>query len=198
VRHERSGDGARGRESRGLWANRDFNVFWFGQTLSELGNAFALVALPLLVLPLLVLPLLVLPLLVLPLLVLPLLVLRATGSVAQMGLLTAIAGVGSICTGLFAGSLVDRLDRRRLMILCDLARIMLYGLIPVCWAVRPQVWLLYLVMALTSVFDMTFKVTYMTAVSNLVDGDRIVAANGRLETTNAIAYIVGPMLAGVV
>lgn len=47
-----------------LWANRDFTVFWCGQTLSELGNAFALVALPLLVLD-------------------------ATGSVARMGLLTA-------------------------------------------------------------------------------------------------------------
>ncbi|MBB5953905.1 MFS family permease [Saccharothrix tamanrassetensis] len=36
--------------SRPLRADRDFTVFWAGQTLSELGNSFALVALPLLVL----------------------------------------------------------------------------------------------------------------------------------------------------
>ncbi|HEU5470691.1 MAG TPA: MFS transporter [Actinophytocola sp.] len=153
--------------------DRDFTVFWFGQTLSELGNAFALVALPLLVL-------------------------HATGSVAQMGLLTAVAGAASIVTGVFAGSVVDRLDRRRLMIGCDLARMALFGLIPVVWAVSPQVWLLFVVMAFNSVFEMTFRIAYVTAVASLVDADRLVAANGRLETTNAVAFIAGPVLAGAV
>jgi Na+/melibiose symporter-like transporter len=127
---------------------------------------------------------------------LPLLVLHATGSVARMGLLTAVGGVASIGTGLFAGVLVDRVDRRRLMIICDLARLVLFGLIPVCWLAGPQVWLLYVVMALASVFDMIFEVAYVAVVPNLVAGSQIVAANGRLETTNAAAYIVGPMLAG--
>lgn len=155
-----------------LRANRDFTVFWAGQTLSELGNAFALVALPLLVLD-------------------------ATGSVARMGLLTAVAGVSSIVTGLFAGILVDRLPRRQLMIVCDVVRVVLFALIPVSWAVAgPQVWLLYAVMAAAAVFDMIFKVTYVAAVPNLVDPERIIDANGRLQTTNAIAFIVGPILAG--
>ncbi|MFI0773838.1 MFS transporter [Streptomyces sp. NPDC021212] len=155
-----------------LWADRDFTVFWCGQTLSELGNAFALVALPLLVLD-------------------------ATGSVARMGLLTAVAGAASIVTGLFAGILVDRLPRRQLMIVCDVVRVVLFALIPVSWAVAgPQVWLLYVVMAAAAVFDMVFKVTYVAAVPNLVDPERIIEANGRLQTTNAIAFIVGPMLAG--
>ncbi|WP_063734712.1 MFS transporter [Streptomyces sp. RTd22] len=155
-----------------LWADRDFTIFWCGQTLSELGNAFALVALPLLVLD-------------------------ATGSVAQMGLLTAVAGVASIATGLFAGILVDRLPRRQLMIVCDVVRVVLVALIPVSWAMAgPQVWLLYVVMAVAAVFDMVFKVTYVAAVPNLVDAERIIEANGRLTTTNAIAFILGPMLAG--
>jgi MFS family permease len=160
-------------EPRSLWTDRNFTIFWSVQTLSVLGNAFALVALPLLIL-------------------------RATGSVAQMGLLTAVAGVASIITGLFAGLLVDRVDRRRLMMLCDAARAVLYGLIPVCWAISPQVWLLYVVMALASVFDMIFRVAYVAAVVNLVHVSQIVSANGKMETTNAIAYIVGPMLAGLV
>jgi MFS family permease len=154
-----------------LRANRDFTVFWIGQTLSELGNAFALVALPLLVL-------------------------QQTGSVAQMGLLTGVAGVASIVTGVFAGLLVDRLDRRRLMIVCDVARSVLHASVPLCWLIGPQVWLLYLVMAATSVFGMTFSVGYVTAVPSLVGSDRIVEANGRLETTTATAYIVGPVAAG--
>jgi MFS family permease len=158
---------------RSLWTDRDFTIFWSVQTLSVLGNAFAWVALPLLIL-------------------------RATGSVAQMGLLTAVAGVTSIVTGLFAGLLVDRVDRRRLMILCDAARAVLYGVIPALWAFSPQVWVLYVVMALASVFDMIFRVAYVAAVANLVHPSQIVSANGRLETTNAIAYIVGPVLAGLI
>jgi predicted MFS family arabinose efflux permease len=152
---------------------RDFRIFWAGQTLSEFGNAFGLVALPLLIL-------------------------QATGSVAQMGLLTAVSSVASIGTGLFVGHLVDLADRRRLMIACDVARIVLYGTIAVTWAVAPHVWLLYVVMGLAAVFEMTFKITYVTAVASLVDTKDIVKANGRLETTNAIAYIVGPSLAGLV
>ncbi len=156
-----------------LWTNRDFIIFWAVQTVSEMGNGFALVALPLLVLD-------------------------ATGSVQQMGLLTAVAGVSSVVTGLFAGGLADRFDRRRLMIVADAVRMVLFGLVPVLWAIRPQVWPLFLAMAVASVFAMVFQITYVTAVPNLVDRDQIIEANGRLEATNALAFITGPMLAGLV
>ncbi|MGW0532459.1 MFS transporter [Streptomyces sp. NPDC003032] len=159
--------------ARSLRSNRDFSVFWAVQALSEVGNAFSLVALPLLVL-------------------------HTTGSAAQMGLLTAVAGVAALLTGLVGGAWADRFDRRRLLMLCDAARLVLYGVIPLCWALNPQIWLLYVVMALASVFEMLFRITYVTAVANLVDKEQIVAANGRLEATNAIAYIAGPALAGVV
>lgn len=159
--------------ARSLSANRDFSIFWAVQAVSEIGNAFSLVALPLLVL-------------------------HATGSAAQMGLLTAVAGAASLITGLVGGSWADRFDRRRLLMLCDAARLVLYGVIPVCWALSPQIWLLYVVMGLAAVFEMLFKITYVTAVANLVTRDQIIAANGRLEATNALAYIAGPALAGVV
>lgn len=162
-----------GTTSRSLWLSRDFVIFWFVQTVAELGRAFSLIAMPLLVL-------------------------RATGSIAQMGLLTAVASVGSVGTGLFAGLLADRMDRRKLMMVCDLARTVLYALIPIWWAITPQVWVLYVVMALSSVFGMIFQITYVTAVPNLVDRTQIVEANGRLEATNAIALVIGPMLAGMV
>ncbi|GLY72978.1 MFS transporter [Actinoallomurus iriomotensis] len=159
--------------ARSLRTDRNFAVFWFVQALSEVGNAFALVAVPLLVL-------------------------EATGSVARMGLLTATAGAASVVTGLFAGTLVDRFDRRRLMVLCEVARAVLYGLIPVCWAADPQMWLLYAVMGAAAVLEMIFQVAYVAAIPNLVDKERISAANGLLQTTNSAAYVLGPMLAGLV
>jgi MFS family permease len=125
-------------------------------------------------------------------------VLRATGSVAQMGLLTGVAGAAAVGAGLAAGVLVDRLDRRTLLICCDLARMVLYGLIPLAWAFGPQVWLLYLVLPACEAIGMVFQVTYVTAVRNLVDTDRITEANGLLFASAAAAGVAGPLLAGLV
>ena len=63
-----------------LRRDHGFAVLLSAQTLSVAGDSFALIALPLLVL-------------------------RATGSVAQMGLLTGVAGAAAIVAGFFAGSL---------------------------------------------------------------------------------------------
>lgn len=157
-----------------LWRNKNFNIFWFGQTLSVLGDAFAIVAIPLLVL-------------------------QATGSVVQMGLVTAIMGVGQIVMGVFAGFIVDRIDRRRLMIFCDMMRAVLYLAIPIYWWVSgPQIWLIFVVTGLGACLGMTFQITYVAAIANLVDQDQITEANGRTQVTYAIAYVTGPVLAGVV
>ncbi len=45
---------------------------------------------------------------------------------------------------------------------------------------------------------MVFSVAYVTAVRNLVDGDRITEANGNLYASYAVAGIAGPLLAGLV
>lgn len=157
-----------------LWRNRGFNILWAGQTFSAVGDSFALVALPLLVL-------------------------QATGSVAQMGLVTGINGIGQIVAGVFAGVIADRVDRRRLMIVCDWARFVLYGLIPLWWAVfGPAFWLIYVVVLFTSLFGMTFSVAYMTAINNLVDHDQFTYANARLQSSAAVANVIGPVLAGVI
>ncbi len=157
-----------------LWHNRHFTTFWIGQTLSVLGDAFTTVAMPLLVL-------------------------HVTGSVIQMGLVTAIMGVGQVISGIFAGWLADRLDRRRLMILCDVLRALLYFSIPFgWWLVGPQIWLIYIVAALGSCVGMIFQVTYIAAISNLVDPDQLNEANSRLQTTVASAFILGPVLAGLI
>jgi MFS family permease len=157
-----------------LWRNRDFTIFWIGQTLSVLGDAFATIAIPLLVL-------------------------QATGSVAQMGLVTAVFGVSQVIAGPFAGWLADRLDRRCLMIFCDVLRTFLYFSIPLGWWLSgPHIWLIYVVVALGSCLGMFFQVTYITAVANLVDSDQLNEANSRLQATLALAFIVGPILAGIV
>ncbi|GAA1400744.1 MFS transporter [Catellatospora coxensis] len=142
------------------------------QTLSALGDSFSYVAIPLLVL-------------------------HATGSVAQMGVVTALGGAATLVTGVFAGVVVDRFDRRRLLVGCDLARLLLYGSIPLVWLAGPRPWLLYLVLPLASAFGMVFRVAHVTVVPGLVPADQITRANSRLFAASATAYLVGPALAGL-
>jgi len=149
-------------------------IFWLGQSLSSVGDAVALIAMPLLVL-------------------------HVTGSIARMGFVTATVGVAMLVAGVVAGPLADRVDRRRLMILCDLTRMIVYAAIPVGWFVAgPQQWLIYVTAACGAFFGMCFSVTYIAAIANLVDRDQVTDANGRLQASAAIASVIGPPLAGVI
>jgi Na+/melibiose symporter-like transporter len=152
---------------------RDFRLFWAVETLSTFGSSFSLVAVPLLVL-------------------------HATGSVAQMGLLTGASSVAGLVAGAFAGGIADRFDRKRLLITANVAQAVLFGTIPLAWAFASPVWLLYAVVPLAAVFAMLFSVTYVTVVPRLVDADQITDANGRLSASFAASGVIGPVLAGVV
>ena len=100
--------------------------------------------------------------------------------------------------GIFAGILADRLDRWLLMAACDLARMVLYGLIPLAWALHPQVWLLYVILPLCAAIGMIFQVGYVTVVPALVGPGRITEANGLLYAAQSAAAVAGPLLAGLI
>jgi MFS family permease len=154
------------------WRDRNFNLFWVGQTFDALGDAAATI-------------------------IIPLLVLEATGSVAQMGLVTGTMGVTSLVASLFSGLIVDRLDRRRLLIFCDFGRALIYFFIPLYWHFAGLTALpIYLATIVTGFLTTNFIVAYSTVVPNIVDKDHINNANGRLQSTAALAYVAGPMIAG--
>ncbi|MFD4475661.1 MFS transporter [Streptomyces sp. NPDC058471] len=156
-----------------LWSNPAYRIFLGVQTLSALGDSFSYVALPLLVL-------------------------HSTGSVLQMGLVTGLTGVASILTGLVAGVVADRFDRRRLLMLADGARCLLYLLIPLAWISSTPIWLIYTVVPIAGCFSMLFQVTYVTVVPAIVQPDQITKANGHMYATYAVASVAGPALAGFV
>ena len=100
--------------------------------------------------------------------------------------------------GIFAGVLADRVNRWLLMAACDLARMVLYGLIPLAWALHPQVWLLYVILPLCAAIGMIFQVGYVTVVPALVGPGQITEANGLLYAAQSAAAVAGPLLAGLI
>jgi len=157
-----------------LSRNRDFLTFWLGQGLSGLGDSFATIAIPLLVL-------------------------RATGSLHRMGQLTAAVGVSLVLSGLVSGAIVDRVDRRRLMIACDLGRTAVYGLVPLVWWLHgPSYPLLVAVSVVGAMLGNAFQVAAITAVARIVPRPQLIQANGMMHGSYAVAFFIGPMLAGVV
>ena len=156
-----------------LWRNRNFNIFWTGQTINSLGDSFAFIALPLLVL-------------------------QATGSVAQMGLVTGLFGLGQLLANLVSGLVVDRVNRRKLMLVCDIGQALVYMLAPIgWWLLGSQIWLIYLLTFVGAILSAFFQVAYITAIAGLVEREQVTEANGRLQVTVGTCFVVGPMLAGL-
>jgi MFS family permease len=150
----------------------DFWKFFAGQTISNLGNAVTLFALPLLVY-------------------------KLTGSALNLGVTTAVAFVPYLLFGLPLGAWVDRLDRRRLMIATDLLRALVVGAIPLLAAFDVlSVWHVYAAAFLASTLGIAFDAAQFAAIPSLVGGDDLVAANGRIQASYSAAAIAGPPLAG--
>jgi hypothetical protein len=152
--------------------NRSFGIFCAAQTVSAFGDAVSLVAFPLLVL-------------------------AATGSVAWMGLVTAAGIAGYVVAGAFSGLVVDRFDRRRLMIVTSVLQALAYLAVPVVWAVTPQVWLLFVVLPAGAMLGTTFQVGYVAVLPALVPSDQFTSANGVLQAGLAAGGIAGSAVAGV-
>ncbi len=156
-----------------LWRNRDFLLLWSGQTVSRLGSQVSNIALPLLVLAL-------------------------TRSPAQFGFIAAAQSLPYLLLSLPAGALVDRWDRKRVMILCDAARFLAMGSIPLAYAAgRLEVTQLYAVALVLGLALVFFDAAELAALSRVVPERQLTRAACLNATAESGAYLVGPGLAGV-
>jgi MFS family permease len=150
----------------------DFWKFWTGQTISNLGSSFTFLALPLIVFQL-------------------------TGSAINLAITTTAFFLPYLLFGLVIGAWVDRVDRKRLMILVDLGRAAVIASIPAFAAVDAlSVWWIYAATFLTSTLTIAFDSSEFAAIPSLVDRDDLVTANGRIQASYQSAQVVGPILAG--
>ncbi|MEU6465421.1 MFS transporter [Streptomyces sp. NPDC046976] len=157
----------------GLWRNRDFNLLWTGQSLSDLGGAMVDLALPLLVL-------------------------QQTGSPTRAGVVGTAGLVTTLVCRLPAGVLADRFDRRRLMIVCDALRIAVYALLG--WAVLTGAARLPVILAVViagAAATAVFSTAEHASIRSLVRPDQLASAVARNEARTYGVSLAGPPLGGL-
>ncbi len=156
-----------------LWRNRSFNLLWSSQTLSDLGSNMSTLAFPLLVL-------------------------AVTGSSVLAGIVGTVAAVTRVVVRIPSGVLVDRMDRRRLMVICDAIRLLAFLLLGVTVAMdRATLPLILVVAAIEGVCTGAFNVAERSALPSLVRPDQVADATARNEARQAATSLIGPPLGGL-
>ncbi|MDX6264822.1 MAG: hypothetical protein QOH84_6510 [Kribbellaceae bacterium] len=156
-----------------LWADRDFVRFWIGQTASQLGAQASQVTLPLIA------------------------VTTLGASAAQLGLLRAVQQAPILLFSLYFGALVDRSRARHVMVLSDLGRALVLGLIPIAFLLDSfgLSWL-YAVAFVTGILMVSFDVAYQASLPRLIAREQLPQGNSLLEGSRSAAWICGPALGG--
>ena len=159
---------------RAGWAllrRRDFGLLWAGGLISETGDWFLLVGLPVWVF-------------------------KVTGSSLVTATVFLVGLLPSLVVGPLAGVLVDRWDRRRTLVAVSLAEAVF--LLPLLAVDGPdRLWIVYLVMAVEASLGQLNDPARNALVPSLVSRDDLVAANALIGLNSNLARLVGSPLGGV-
>ena len=157
----------------GLWRHADFLKLWSAETISQLGTQVTALALPLVA------------------------IVTLEVSAFEVALLSVIELAPFILVSLPAGVWVDRMRRKQILVVADLGRALLLMSVPLAyWLDALTIWQLYAVGFVFGAFTVFFDVAYQSYLPSLVDRDRLVEGNAKLEVSRSGAQIAGPSIAG--
>jgi MFS family permease len=155
-----------------LWRNLQFQTLWIGASFSTLGVAVADVAYPLAILAI-------------------------TGSPGRAGLFAALLSVGMLASGLPAGQLADRYDRRTIVIAAESCRALVTGIVA---AGLIAGWLSLPVLLVAAVMlgagQSISGAARMPLVRSVVAPEQLTTALVQEEVRQSGAQLAGPPLAG--
>jgi predicted MFS family arabinose efflux permease len=152
----------------------EFLKLWAAQSISQLGDQIALLALPLVA------------------------VITLDASAAEMGVLTAAELMPHLLFSLFAGVWIERSQsRRRLMIVADVARALLLASVPLAAAFDLLTFAQLLGVAFAvGTFTVMFDISWPTLMVTVVPRENFVEANSKFSLSRSISFIAGPSIAG--
>jgi len=132
-------------------------------------------------------------------LALPILILDLTHSIAAAATLRVVQAVPYILFGGIAGVLIDRADKRKLLIGCDLLSVALTLAIPLSVAAGVfSLSLLYVIGFLLGTVEVAWGVTTdFSVVPALVEPDELTSGNAAYFGVDRAARVVGPTIGGL-
>lgn len=152
---------------------RTFLLIWFGQFISLIGSGLTGFALGVWVY-------------------------QRTGSVTQFALISLVRAAPVILVSPLAGALVDRMDRRLVLIVSDLIAGLSTLAIALLFAVdRLDILAIYVIVGLKSICDGFRGPALNASTVMLVDGEQLGRANGITLALQAASQILPPVVAGV-
>lgn len=163
-----SGRGRSGREFLAPLRRPDFRRFFLARTVSQWGDTFNSVAILVLVYQL-------------------------SGSGLRVGAAVMVELLPVLAVGWIAGAVVDRLSRRSVMVVSDLARAVIAALLVVD---HSDLAVLYLGAFGLAVFNVFFNPAAASVVPALVAPDEVLAANATVWSTAVLSQILLAPLAG--
>ena len=146
---------------------------WFGHLISHAGDAVFMIALPWLMLDI-------------------------TGSKSLTSLVSMSAYLPAVLFGLFAGVVVDRYNRKWIMIYSDILRALLVAVIPLSLIygfISPL--LIGAITFLLSTFSAFFYPARDSLIPHIVTAEELPAANSAISVSGQMSHLLGPLFAGI-
>ena len=163
----------RSRLRRSLVRDPGFLRLWAAETISHLGSNFSNLAMPIVAIQLL------------------------DAGPMEIAWINLADFLPFLVLGLLIGALVDRLPRRRVLIVGDLGRATLLLTLPISYLLGilsiPQLVVVGLLLGTLTVF---FDVAYQAYLPSLIPKEDLVEGNSKLEISRSAAGLIGPSLAG--
>ncbi|HEU4962944.1 MAG TPA: MFS transporter [Bacilli bacterium] len=154
-------------------ASRNFTALWSGQTMSRFGD-------------------------VLMQFMLPLIVYDISSSTVAMGTIMMLLLIPQVILLPFTGLLVDRLNRVRLMIVTDVVRLGLMAyLVAMSMVGTLSMTSLYVFAVVAGAMSAIFNPAYGAVRAQVFTPEIRNAANSLTQSSNQLAQLVGPSLAGL-
>jgi len=151
---------------------RDFRTLWIGQFISQIGDYLALIA---------------------ALVVIQ----KLSGSALWLGFTAMALTLPQLLFGLVGGVMADRFDRKKVMVISDLARAA--AILILIWAKSPrELYLFPLVGCFMSVAGVFFGPARNAIIPSIVSREMLLTANGLLQASQMLAVIAGSFLATLV
>lgn len=124
-------------------------------------------------------------------------VFQRTGSATQFALISMFAMLPGVVISPLAGALVDRWDRRWILILSDtVAALVTLSVAGLLFTNRLEIWYIYLATMINSVSNAFFQPAFTASTTLLVHKRHYGRANGMVQAGSAVAYITAPVVAG--